>query len=44
MFALPPTTDPDGIYELTVIVGKQTETVTFTLGTTEFKQIVITLP
>ena len=36
--------DDGNSYELRVKVGKKTQTLTFTLGASEFKQIVITLP
>ena len=42
--ALPPTDDADDYYEVKVKVGKKSQTLTFTLGSFEFNQIVITLP
>lgn len=42
--ALPATDDDDDYYEIRVKVGKKTRSPTFTLGTSEFKQITITLP
>ena len=42
--ALPPSNDADDAYELKVKVGSKSQTLKFTLGTSEFKQIILTLP